>query len=128
MLSAFHKPSKKSASSTRIGSPIVPTKTSSSARSQGTGFRQSASGSSIARSQAEPASSQVLKRFGDDRDFATPSGVETTAAELKGTGESAYSTLIQKHLPGDVSRPFALRPIPDSFCAAPVSGQNPETV
>jgi hypothetical protein len=60
--------------------------------------------------------------------LAMPSGVETTAAEPKGTGEGAYSTLIQKHLPGDVSRPFALRPIPDSFCAAPFSGQNPETV
>ncbi len=41
----FHKPSKKSASSTRTGSGTVPAKTSSPARSHGTGLRHSVSGS-----------------------------------------------------------------------------------
>jgi hypothetical protein len=34
--------------------------------------------------------------------LAMRSGVGTTASKLRGTGESAYSTLIQKHLTGDV--------------------------
>jgi hypothetical protein len=45
MLSAFHKHSKKNASSTRIGSPAVSAKTASSDLSQATGFNHSASGS-----------------------------------------------------------------------------------
>jgi hypothetical protein len=32
--------------------------------------------------------------------LAMPSGVGTTASKLRGTGENAYSTLKQKHLPG----------------------------
>jgi hypothetical protein len=48
------------------------------------------------------------------------------SARLRGTGESAYSTLIQKHIPGNVEQAFGLRPIPDSFCAAPFLRQNPQ--
>jgi hypothetical protein len=44
-----------------------------------------------------------------------------------GTGENAYSTRIQKHLPGDVEQAFGLCAIPDSFCAARFLGQNPKS-
>jgi len=43
-----------------------------------------------------------LHVFGMIGILAMSSGLGTTASKLRGTGESAYSTLIQKHLPGDV--------------------------
>jgi hypothetical protein len=43
-----------------------------------------------------------LHVFGTIRILAMPSGGGTTATKPRGTGESAYSTLIQKHLPCDV--------------------------
>jgi hypothetical protein len=48
------------------------------------------------------SSGRCLHVFGMIGILAMSSGVGTTASKLRGTGESAYSTLIQKHLSGDV--------------------------